>query len=366
MLSSPHFPPPHPSRARTGAVLALIAILFLLLALMPRSAARADAGPDAAQRAQDGQAKPRGPALDPQAMLSAVVKVKMRAVAGARSNSTLGRERDGSGVIIDDQGHVLTIGYIVNEADSIEITTDDGKTLPAVLVAYDHASGVGLLHSVAPLAGKPLPLGESGGLAMHEPVMILPAGGRDTASVAYVMSKRAFAGGWEYLLDSAIFTAPPTMQWSGAALVNREGKLVGIGSLLVRDAVEPGSPLPGNMFVPIDLVKPILADLIKNGRRSGPRQPWLGLSTEETQGRLFVARVSPDGPADKAGIHRGDIVIGVGDANINSMEEFYRKLWAVGPAGSDIKLKVLQGPEVKEIRVHSIDRVDYFREKPST
>lgn len=354
------------SRARQAAVLSLIAITALALQISRAHASApgvtSDAGPEKMVRVQ----APGGSALDPEAMLSAIVRVKMKALPGAPSSGTLGRERNGSGVIIDEQGHILTIGYIVNEADAIEVTGDDSKTVPALLVAYDHASGVGLLRATLPLAGKPLPFGQSSGLAVRDPVMILPAGGRESASVAYVMSRRSFAGGWEYFLDSAIFTAPPTLQWSGAALVNRDGQLVGIGSLLVRDSVAPGSPLPGNMFVPIDLVKPILADLIGKGRRAGPQQPWLGMSTEEVQGRLFVTRVSPKGPADQAGIKRGDIVLGVGADSVGSLEEFYRKVWASGPAGTDVPLKVLQGPQLKEIRVQSIDRVDYFREKPST
>ena len=191
-------------------------------------------------------------------------------------------------------------------------------------------------------------------------------GGREAASLAYVMSKRVFAGGWEYLLESAIFTAPPTMQWAGAALVNREGKLVGLGSLLVRDTVEGGAPHPGNMFVPIDAVKPILADLIQKGKRSSPPQPWLGLSTEETQGRVFVSRVQPDGPADKAGIKRGDIILAVGKDTVRSLEEFYRKAWAIGPAGIEVPLRILQGADLKDIRVRSVDRFEYYREKPST
>jgi S1-C subfamily serine protease len=329
-----------------------------------RVQAAAEAPKDAAT--SPAASSPATAALDAESMLSAIVRVKMRAVPGARSSSTLGPERNGSGVIIDAQGHILTIGYIVNEADSIEVTGADSKTVPALLVAYDHATGIGLLRATLPLKGTPLPIGQSAGLAVREPVMILPAGGRESASVAYVMSRRSFAGGWEYFLDSAIFTAPPTMNWSGAALVNREGKLVGIGSLLVRDTMQPGAPLPGNMFVPIDVVQPILAELIQNGKRNGPQQPWLGMSTEESQGRLFVTRVSPEGPADKAGIRRGDIVLGVGADTVQSLEEFYRKVWAIGPAGAEVSIKVLQGPQLKEIRVRTIDRNQYFREKSST
>src|SRR5438552_4771448 len=200
-----------------------------------------------AQKSQQTQAE-----LDREAeeMLAAVVRVRMKAIPNARSNTTLGSSREGTGVVIDERGHIVTIGYIVIEADSIEITTQDDRTVPATLVGYDHASGFGLLRSSVPLGVKPIPMGQAADLALREPVMILPAGGREMASLAYVVSKRKFAGSWEYLLDSAIFTAPPAFQWAGAALVSREGKLVGIGSLLVRGTEVRGAEVPGNMVGP--------------------------------------------------------------------------------------------------------------------
>jgi S1-C subfamily serine protease len=302
---------------------------------------------------------------DAEEMLAAVVRVRMKAIPDARSNANLGQSREGTGVVIDERGHIVTIGYIVIEADSIEITTQDDRTVPATLVGYDHASGFGLLRSGAPLGVKPMPMGQAADLALREPVMILPAGGREMASLAYVVSKRKFAGSWEYLLDSAIFTAPPTFQWAGAALVSREGKLVGIGSLLVRETLEGDSQVPGNMFVPIDLLKPILADLIEKGRRKEPPRPWLGLATEEMHGHLFVTRVSPDGPADKAGIRNGDVVLGVGADPVKSHEELYRRVWGLGAAGIDVPLRILKGVDVREFRLRSIDRFQYFREKPT-
>src|SRR5262252_7485463 len=296
-------------------------------------------------------------------VLAAIVRVKMTAIPNARSNTTLGPSREGTGVVIDERGYIVTIGYIVIEADSIEITTQDNRTFPATLVGYDHASGFGLLRSGAPLGVKPMPMGKAEDIAQREPVMVLPAGGRDAATLAYVVSKRKFAASWEYLLDTAIFTSPPTMQWAGAALVSREGKLVGIGSLLVRETVD-GAQAPGNMFVPIDLLKPILPDLIEKGRRSGPARPWLGLATEEMHGHLLVTRVSPEGPADKAGIRNGDIVIGVGRDPVTSHEELYRKVWGLGAAGVDVPLRVLQGVDMREMKLRSIDRFQYFKEKP--
>ena len=296
--------------------------------------------------------------------LSAIVKVTARILPNARSAATLGARREGSGVLIRD-GFVLTIGYLVIESEAVEVTGADGKSVPAALAGYDHASGFGLLKLVSPVAGKPLPLGDAGAIAEREQVMIAGYGGMDGVNVVNVVSRRPFAGSWEYRLDSAIFTFPPVPNWSGAALIGGRGELLGIGSLIVGDALRSGVHSPGNMFVPIDLLKPILQDLIDRGRAAGPVQPWLGINTEEVRGRLYVARVSPQGPADQAGVLSGDIVIGVGADEVSSLAEFYAKVWARGPAGTEIPLRILQGAQVRDVVVRSIDRNEYFRTRPT-
>jgi S1-C subfamily serine protease len=333
-------------------------VAVLAAALVGCAVAAAEAAPARAQKVQQTPLE-----REAEDVLAAVVRIKMTAIPNARSTTTLGASREGTGIVIDERGYIVTIGYIVIEADSIEISTQDGRTFSATLVGYDHASGLGLLRASVPLGIKPMPMGQAADLAQREPVMVLPAGGREAASLAYVVAKRKFAASWEYLLDTAIFTSPPTLQWAGAALVSREGKLVGVGSLFVRETVD-GSQAPGNMFVPIDLLKPILADLIEKGRRSGPARPWLGLATEELHGHLLVTRVSPDGPADQAGIRTGDIVVGVGKDPVKNHEELYLKVWGLGAAGVDVPLKVLQGVDMRELKVRSIDRFQYFKEKP--
>jgi S1-C subfamily serine protease len=298
-------------------------------------------------------------------LIEAVVMVEVRALADARSTATISREREGSGVVIDEQGDVLTIGYLAVEAESITITTSRGQAVPAQLAGYDHATGLALLRALAPLNASPLPLGDSASLREGDPVMALPFGGHRYAQLARVTSRRAFDGNWEYLLDEAIFTAPPTLNWSGAALVNRDMKLVGVGSLLVRDAIGNGDLVPGNLFVPIDLLKPILADLRDHGRRAGPARPWLGLGTEELPGHLIVARVSADGPADRAGIRRGDLLLAVGATPIATRAEFYRRVWALGSAGVAVPLRILRGATVFEVSLLSIDPLAYFRMPPT-
>jgi len=335
-----------------------VPLLFLLVALPLHAQDPVPPG------AKSPQQIPRSEG-DTQATLSAVVHIRMKALPGARSAETLGAQREGTGVVIDEDGHIVTIGYVVNEADSIEITTHESKTVPAILVGYDHATGLSLLRASVPLQGvTPMQFGSADALAVHEPVMLLPHGGRAAASIGYVMSKRKFTASWEYLLESALFISPPTMQWAGAALVNRDGKLVGVGSLLLR-AVEASQPVPGNMFVPVDALKPILKDLIANGRRTEPARPWLGLGTEELQGHLFVTNVTRDGPAAKAGIQRGDILIGIGRDSVRNHEDFYRRLWSLGAAGTEIPLRLLQGAEVKDFTVRSMDRNQHFQSKPT-
>ena len=295
--------------------------------------------------------------------LSAVVLVRAKILPNARSTATLGPQREGTGVLIRD-GYVATIGYLVIESEAIEVTGADGKSVPAALAAYDHASGFGLLKLLAPLGGRPLPIGDSNAVAERERALVASFGA-DGVNVVQVVSRRPFSGSWEYMLDAAIFTSPAVMNWSGAPLINARGELLGLGSLIVADAPGTGSESPGNMFVPANLLAAMLGDLIAHGKPAGPVRPWMGVNTEELRGRLFVTRVSPDGPADKAGLKQGDILIGVGSHEVASLAEFYRKVWALGAAGVDVPLRVLQGVQVKEVTVRSIDRLEYFRARQS-
>jgi S1-C subfamily serine protease len=296
----------------------------------------------------------------PDETLSAVVGVSAKIQQGARSAETLGRERRGSGALIRAD-YVLTIGYLVIEAEAIEVSSRDGRTLPATLAAYDHASGFGLLKLAAPLGVKPLPLGDSEALGERELAMVLSGRSRDGASIVYVVSRRPFSGSWEYLLDSAIFTTPAVAEWSGAPLIGAKGELLGIGSLIVPDAVGAGRQSPGNMFVPVELLKPILGELIEKGRRNAPARPWLGVNADELRGRLFVSRVSPEGPAERAGLQENDLVLAVGGEEVTTLAEFYRKVWARGAAGVEVPLKVLRGMQLQDVRIRSMDRMQYFR-----
>lgn len=296
-------------------------------------------------------------------LVSAVVRIKTHVNPEGRTVEGLGREREGSGILIDNDGLVLTIGYLMVEAYAAEVVDNSGRTVPASVVGYDHETGFGLLRTMEPLKLKPMPLGKSAEVKERDPVLVASFGGPDMVAGAYVVAKREFAGNWEYMLDEALFTAPPHPAWSGAALINREGKLVGVGSLIVGDAAGGSDKTPGNMFVPIDRLLPVLGDLISDGRVAGPGRPWLGVNTDELRGRLFVSRVTPGGPAEKAGLKRGDVVVGVNGEPPKNLADFYRKVWAQGAAGTTVAIDVLQDSQVRRVEIKSINRLDHLKLK---
>ena len=291
-----------------------------------------------------------------------VVKVRTRVVPNARTMRSLGNQREGTGVVIDSDGLVLTIGYLIVEAETVELSTADGRAFPATVVGYDNTTGFGLLKALRPLPIKPVQFGQSATIAEREMVLIV---GFDGVAPAYVVSRRPFIGYWEYLLDEAIYTAPATVNWSGAALLNREGKLLGIGSLVVGDSMGTRTQVPGNMFVPIDLLKPLLGDLIATGKAAGRPRPWIGINSQEVQGNVIVTRVSPEGPAEEANIRTGDVIVAVNGEGIQGQADFYMKLWKSGEAGVQIPLEVLRAGRVEKITVKSIDRDSYYRPKPT-
>ncbi|MGH6768286.1 MAG: S1C family serine protease [Xanthobacteraceae bacterium] len=296
-------------------------------------------------------------------LFSAIVQLRTYINPDGRTVKGLGQQRAGSGIVIDDKGLILTIGYLMVEAHTAEVITNDGRKIAADIVGYDHDTGFGLLRAVEPLKIKPLALGKSANLKERDQVLAASFGGRAGIAPAYVVARREFAGAWEYLVDQAIFTAPAHSEWSGAALITREGKLVGVGALVVGDVTGKGGGIPGNMYVPIDLLPPILADLLASGRVAGPGRPWLGLNAEEVRGRVFVRRVTAGGPAEKAGVHQGDIVVGVNGEAPKSLADFYRKVWAQGGAGALVKLDLLQNAGIAHIEVKSISRLDYLKLK---
>ena len=290
----------------------------------------------------------------------ALVRVQATIPAQARTAASLGTEREGNGIVIDRDGHVLTIGYLILEASQIQVTTSGGKTLPARFVGYDHSTGFGLVRTIPPLTAAPLDLGDSSAVAVGDTVQILSAG-ELAGTPAKVISRKVFVGYWEYLLEESFYVAPFHPDYGGAALVAEDGRLVGIGSILTRLELEEVGWIPCNMFVPIDLLKPILAKLIEHGSAEDPPKPWLGIHSEEVQGRVFIIRVSSNGPSAAAGLKPGDVILSVDGSAVSGLADFYRKLWDLGAAGTKVPLRVLQGDQIVEIEVESMDRRKFLR-----
>jgi serine protease Do len=297
---------------------------------------------------------------------TAVVGVHVSATSDARSIDTLGKKRSGSGVVIGPDGLILTIGYLLLEAQSIQIVTQDNKSLPAQAVAYDQATGFGLIRPLLPLSGiEPVKLGSLENLELGEALMAATGaqanGVEADVSMTHLVSKRAFSGYWEYHIDPAIFTSPPVDNHSGAPLFNQHGELIGIGSLFVFDAISPNRQLPGNMFVPVDLLKPILLELRGTGSSKASHRPWLGLTSMEKDGRVQVQRVNKESPAQAAGLQSGDVILAVDGASVATLETFYKKLWDRSTPDADVQLTVLQGAKIRVVVVRTVDRMNTLR-----
>jgi S1-C subfamily serine protease len=297
-------------------------------------------------------------------ILKAIVQIRAMIPKDAHTATTLGTEREGSGVVIDSKGYILTIGYLIVEAESIEVTGLEEKPVTATFVGYDHNTGFGLIKTEKPLKVVPMKIGTSSQVKEGDPVLVAGHGGVDAVQVARVISRKEFAGYWEYLLEEAIFTAPAYTNFGGAALIGQDGQLLGIGSLFTQMMIPGLASIPSNVFVPIDLLTPILSDLKTLGRPSKAPRPWLGINAEEAHGRVFITRVTAGSPAEKAGIKPGDLIVTVNKNGVSGLTDFYRKVWALGRAGVSVPLDVLRGTEIIGITVHSGDRHQFLRLKP--
>lgn len=296
---------------------------------------------------------------------AAVVGVQVTTTEGARSAETLGRQRAGSGVVIGPDGLILTIGYLMLEAETIQVVTQDSRVVPARAVGYDLATGFGLIKPLLPLRGiAAVPLGSDKDLAKGDALMVSTGGADGDVAMTQLLSKRAFSGYWEYHIEAALFTSPPVGNHSGAPLFNQRGELLGIGSLYVSDAMGEPPRVPGNMFVPVDLLKPILGEMQKTGTSTQSRRPWLGLTSSEQGGRVQVVRVTVGSPAEAGGVQRGDVVLAVDGTRVATLEQFYKRLWAHANPEDEIKLTVLQGADIRELTLKAVDRMSTMAKPP--
>ena len=291
--------------------------------------------------------------------LSALVSLKAHIPEDAMSASLLGTERTGHGARIREDGLIVTIGYVIHEAEQVWITSSDGMTVPGFVVGYDYDSGLGLVKPSMPLLGPVIPFGSGADINVGDHVSV--AGSIADPMDAKVVAKQEFAGRWEYLIDEAIFTAPHYENWSGAALISGDNKLCGIGSLVIQGFDVRGMPTTVNMFVPIDLIQPIIEEVCEHGRRLAPPRPWLGMLVQDDHETLMVVGVYPDCPAHKAGLRAGDVILRVDDSPVDGLAQMFRTIWSLGSAGVEIPMSIMRNSKRIDKVVRSADRVSYQR-----
>ena len=296
--------------------------------------------------------------MDISTIRRSVVAVRASIPDDAFTADTLGTLREGSGVVISPNGLVLTIGYLITEAEEVWLTRHDGKVIAAHALALDQETGFGLVQALAPLDVPALEIGSSSRAELGDEVSVIDGAGE--VGTCFIVAKQEFAGYWEYLLDEAIFTAPAHPSWGGAAMVGQDGRLLGIGSLRLQ--MSKGDDVADiNMMVPIDLLSPILDDLVTRGRVDKPPRPWLGAFSAESSNGVVVMNVSPGSPADEAGLREGDVIAEIRDGDVEGLADFYRKVWKSGPAGAEIPMRVLRDGRDAWLRVKTADRQSFLK-----
>ena len=292
--------------------------------------------------------------------LDSVVLLHAEIPEDAFTASILGTERAGNGVVIRDDGLIVTIGYLITEAESIWLTTNRGTVIQGHALAYDQRTGFGLVQPLGALGVRPLQRAAAPAVALNDDVIVIGHGGRPHSLKTKIIGKREFAGYWEYVLDEALFTAPAHPQWGGAALVGQDGLLLGIGSLLVQESAG-GKAVDGNMFVPITLLAPILDELLAHGQAAGPPRPWLGIYATEMDGHVVIGGLAPGGPAERAGVKLGDLVLEVGGGPVAGLAAMFRRVWSAGAAGSDVTLTLSRRGVSSKVPIRSADRNDFLK-----
>ena len=309
----------------------------------------------------DIEPRPENYDYDLHEALGSVVAIKTTVPEDAFTAEILGTERSGNGVVIRDDGVILTIGYLVTEAETVWLTTNDDRVIQGHVLGYDHETGFGLLQALGRLDLPTLPMGRAADAAIGARVVAAGAGGPEHSVAAYVAARQEFAGYWEYVLDEAIFTVPAHPYWGGTALIGPSGNLVGVGSLQLQQAREDGSSGPLNMFVPIDLLKPILDDMLTIGRPNRAPRPWLGLYATDSDNGIVVAGVAGRGPAARANLRMGDVVLTVGGDRVTGLAGFFRSIWSLGKAGVEVPMRIMRDGRVVDIRVKSGDRRTFMK-----
>ena len=307
------------------------------------------------------QPDPADYSFDLDRALSAVVSLRSFVPADAFTANTLGTERGGSGVVIRESGLIATIGYLITESETIWINTNDGRAIPGHALAVDQETGFGLVQALGKLNLPALEFGDSDRLKVGDAAILAAGGGRRHAIENKLVGRQEFAGYWEYVLDDAFYTAPAHPFWGGTGLIGPDGKLYGTGSLILQQGDGKGRRLDMNMVVPVGMLPPIMSDLLTYGRVNRPARPWLGMYAAESDDAILVGGVADGGPAERAGVHSGDRIIAVGNDEISDLGGLWRRIWASGSAGAEVRLRLAREDSVFGVSIRSADRVSFLK-----
>lgn len=305
---------------------------------------------------KSAQPKPEDFGFNLDRALTSVMGLTSTVPPDAFTAETLGTERAGNAVLISDRGVVLTIGYLITEASSIWLTLHDGRVVPGDVLGYDAESGFGLVQALGKVGIPPVSIGSSAGAQLGDRVLVAGAGGRQRSVSARIVAKQEFAGYWEYLLEEAIFTSPPHPHWGGTAVLDGQGELIGIGSLQLQQERDKERTENLNMIVPIDLLKPVLQDMLQTGAPRRPVRPWLGIYATEVDGQVVIAGLADRSPADAAGLQVGDVIVSVAGVEVDALAGMYRQVWSLGNAGIEVPLRVHRAGRIYDLKLTSTDR----------
>jgi S1-C subfamily serine protease len=287
-----------------------------------------------------------------QKIIPAVVGIHSKIPLDRPSVLTLGPLRWGSGVIYDPQGYILTVGYIVSDAAEIQVSLQDGRTVPARLVGVDAQSGIGVIKMEGEGPWPAAPLGDSTRAAVGDTTATLGVDSDKKLVVTQgsIQEIKRFAGYWEYMIDRALIVAPYNPSFGGSPLVNGRGEVIGVTSLRLGETPQV------NLAIPIEYFIAVREELLaKGGLPSRPPRPWIGVYTVPTPQGLIVAGGSPTGPAAEAGFQRGDVIVRLNGQSVEGQEDFYQKLWQT-KVGDEIAIVVLRENKFEILKLKTVDR----------
>ena len=269
------------------------------------------------------------------------------------SAAVLGEERMGAGVAVSPD-RVLTAHYLVLGASRVEVTALDGRVNPTAGIAVDHESGLALL-TVERSDLEPAKI-STAKAQPGQPVFLLTCTGEQERRGAsgHVSSVEPFEAFWEYMLDEAIMTTAMNPGLAGGPLLDDRARVLGVVSLGLAAVGRYSLAIPAPLFA---RRRALLES--PNPMPAAERHAWIGFYTQASDETVAVTGVVSGGPAEKAGLERGDVVLSVDGETVTNLRELYDALWRKGP-GEVVGMQILREESIQVIEVVAGDRYEFY------